>query len=135
MYGVENDLEEWERRQLTRFAEARNALAQWQARLNDKIEEIEAREAAKPVPGRDDVPEGAPPAYHRVQEKIDRGELDWSVVLTGETEDDDARKVHLWLEPRLRQVREVFALAADGLPVDEAIARAEPDLTRRDGQR
>lgn len=103
--------------------------------MHSKIEEIEEREAARTVPDRDEIPEDAPPAYQRVQEKIDRGELDWSVVLTGETEDDDARAVHLWMEPRLRQVREVFALVAEGLPVDEAVTRTEPEPTRGDGHR
>lgn len=103
--------------------------------MHSKIEEIEAREAARSVPDRDEIPEDAPPAYQRVQEKIDRGELDWSVVLTGETEDEDARAVHLWMEPRLRQVRDLFALTAEGFSVDEAIARTDPGLTRGDGDR
>ncbi|MGX7675179.1 hypothetical protein [Plantactinospora sp. DSM 117369] len=122
MHGVGEEFEELRRRRSARLADARAVVDRWRAEVRDKIENIDAQDSAVRAAEDDHPSAEAPPAYHRLQEKVDQGELSWTAALTGETEDADARAVHAWLQPRLSQARQIFAMTAQGVPLEKAIA-------------
>jgi hypothetical protein len=126
------------------MSEMDTLMAQWRTGVVAKLEELEAREAAeraaeqraadKQDGGRDDeIPPDAPPAYRRVQVRVERGELDWPGVIAGDSEDADVRAVHLWLSARLEPVRRAFGAVTADMTVEQARAAVESALGTTDG--
>jgi hypothetical protein len=56
----------------------------------------------------DDVPADAPRQFRDVARKFDVGELDWLTVAQGDTEDEDARVVSVWMDRRLQAAQAEF---------------------------
>lgn len=77
-----------------------DAIRHWERKIELAMTEAEAREV-KETSGADGdadggtaVPAGAPPEYKRVKDLVQRGELDWADVLTGNSDDRDVYAVH-----------------------------------------
>ncbi|MBY8872308.1 hypothetical protein K7640_10700 [Micromonospora sp. PLK6-60] len=80
------------------------AAVEWRHQLHARIE---AYDREPDDDGDDDaVPADAPPEYRAVRDKIARGELTWAEVLSGQTDDPDGRKVHVWTDARMQQMRD-----------------------------
>lgn len=89
-------------------ADAEASVRQWRTRVDGRLAEIDVPEPAI------EVPADAPPEYHRVQARVDRGELEWLDVVTGRAGDQDAYVVHRWLSARLEKLADaVRALPAE----------------------
>ena len=75
--------------------------SRWQqgmdARLTDLDDQLTGLDGLRD----DDVPPDAPAAFREVSEKFSAGELNWLTVWRGDTEDEDARAVSVWMDRRL----------------------------------
>jgi len=56
----------------------------------------------------DDVPPDAPAQFREVTAKFATGQLDWLTVWRGDTEDEGARTVSVWMDRRLLAAQSQF---------------------------
>ncbi|MGW0434697.1 hypothetical protein ACWDV4_19450 [Micromonospora sp. NPDC003197] len=127
--------DEYVQRQRAEMAAMESQLGQWRTGVLTRIEEFEAREAAEREAARraggdtaPDVPDGAPPAYLRVQARIEDGDLDWVDVARGDSEDPDIRSAHIWLSDRLAAVRRAFEMVTEDMTDEQAEAAIQAAL-------
>jgi hypothetical protein len=105
-----------------RLADMQQSLMQWREQLHERMEALDELEASGADEPGDEVPPDAPAEYRAVARKVARGELDWFDVMSGETEDPDARVVHMWMDRRLARVQQAWRLLEQGASIDDAVA-------------
>jgi hypothetical protein len=129
--GLAQDVHHMSREFLARLEEGFASLEGWRERARAAYDEVEAREAAASEEVEADaVPDGAPPRYDAVRARVEQGDYTWDDVMSANTQDPDARAVHVWLDSRFDVLRRAWQEMERGASADEAIAAAGRDVER-----
>jgi hypothetical protein len=94
-----------------RLQEMEQLSARWQQTVDARLTDLAGRLPELDRDRDDTVPTDAPAQFREVSDKFDTGELDWLTVWRGDTEDEAARAVSVWMDRRLTAAQTEFRAA------------------------
>ncbi len=124
------ELAELRRRLHNVVYESDAAREQWRRKVDARLTALTGDNGTELAASGEPTPEGAPAGYREVMARFDNGELDLLTVISGDTEDDDARAMSMWMDARLMQAKAIIGLLERGASLDDAYAQA---ITASDG--
>jgi hypothetical protein len=94
-----------------RLLEMEQLSARWQQTVEERLTDLDGQLPELERDRDDAVPADAPAGFREVSDKFDTGQLDWLTVWRGDTEDDAARAVSVWMDRRLTAAQTEFRSA------------------------